>query len=60
MEAAEARAVDILTNHKAHLLGLANELLEKRSMSAAEILPWVHVVQENVAQADSAKTPSEA
>jgi cell division protease FtsH len=45
MEAAEERAIAILTTHKANLLGLAETLLEKRSMHAAEILPWVHAVQ---------------
>jgi ATP-dependent Zn protease len=51
MEAAEERAIAILTTHKANLLGLAETLLEKRSMHAAEILPWVHAVQAHVAEA---------
>lgn len=51
MEAAEDRAIAILTTHKVNLLGLAETLLEKRSMHAAEILPWVHAVQEHAAQA---------
>lgn len=45
LEVAEARAIALLTKHKANLLGLAETLLEKRSMHAAKILPWVHAVQ---------------
>ena len=45
MEAAEERAIALLTNHRATLLGLAETLLEKRSMGADEILPWVRAVQ---------------
>ncbi len=46
LEAAEASAAGILTRHETHLLGLAKELLEKRSMSAGEILPWVSAIQD--------------
>jgi MoxR-like ATPase len=52
MEAAEERALAILTTHRANLLGLAETLLQKRSMRADEILPWVHAVQAHAAQAD--------
>lgn len=45
LEAAEARAVEILALHRGYLLGLATDLLEKRSMGAAEILSWVQAVQ---------------
>ena len=46
LEAAEASATEILTTHETNLLGLANELLEKRSMAAGEILPWVRAIQD--------------
>jgi MoxR-like ATPase len=52
MEAAEKRALAILTTHRANLISLAQTLLEKRSMRKEEILPWVHAVQAHVAQAD--------
>ena len=52
MEAAEERALAILTTHRANLISLAETLLEKRSMRAEEILPWVHAVQAQAAQAD--------
>jgi ATP-dependent Zn protease len=52
LEAAEARAGNIVATHKANLLGLAEDLLEKRSMRADEVLPWVHAVQAHAAQAD--------
>ena len=45
LEAAEARALAILTTHKANLISLAEALLDKRSMRADEILPWVNAVQ---------------
>ncbi len=45
LEAAEASAAKILTTHETHLLGLAKELLDKRSMTASEILPWVRAIQ---------------
>lgn len=52
MEAAEERALAILTTHQANLISLAETLLEKRSMREEEILPWVHAVQAHAAQAD--------
>jgi len=52
MEAAEERALAILTTHRANLISLAETLLEKRSMGRDEILPWVHAVQAHAAQAD--------
>jgi ATP-dependent Zn protease len=51
MEAAEERAHVILTTHRANLISLAEHLLEKRSMRADEILPWVHAVQAYAAEA---------
>jgi cell division protease FtsH len=65
LEAAQERAGGILATHRANLLGLAEALLEKRSMRAEEILPWVHAVQTNVSQAEEASggdrtAPSEA
>lgn len=54
MEAAEERALAILTTHQANLISLAETLLEKRSMREDEILPWVHAVQAHAAQADEA------
>lgn len=54
LEAAQERAVALLTAQRANLLGLAEALLEKRSMRAEEILPWVHAVQANAAPADEA------
>jgi ATP-dependent Zn protease len=54
MEGAEERAITILTTHKANLLALAETLLEKRSMGADEILPWVHAVQAHDPQAKEA------
>jgi hypothetical protein len=54
MEAAEERALAILTTHRANLISLAETLLEKRSMREDEILPWVHAVQAHAAQADEA------
>ena len=54
MEAAEERALAILTMHRANLISLAQTLLEKRSMREEEILPWVHAVQAHVTQADGA------
>lgn len=53
LEAAEARAIALLTTHKVNLLGLAEDLLAKRSMRADEILPWVHNVQADATQADA-------
>lgn len=60
LDAAQGRAGNILAAQRANLLGLAEALLEKRSMRADEILPWAHAVQENVAQTDKAKVPSKA
>lgn len=54
LEAAQERAGNILAAQRANLLGLAEALLEKRSMRAEEILPWVHAVQTNVSQAEEA------
>jgi len=54
MEAAEERALAILTMHRANLISLAETLLEKRSMREEEILPWVHAVQAHATQADGA------
>ena len=54
MEAAEERALAILTMHRANLISLAQTLLEKRSMREEEILPWVHAVQAQAVQADEA------
>jgi ATP-dependent Zn protease len=51
LEAAEARALAILTTHRANLISLAETLLDKRSMRADEILPWVHAVQAHAAEA---------
>ena len=51
MEAAEERALAILTTHRANLISLAETLLDKRSMGADEILPWVHAVQAHDPQA---------
>jgi ATP-dependent Zn protease len=58
LEVAEARSVALLTTHRAALLGLAEDLLAKRSMRADEILPWVHAVQAQAADAD--ETPTDA
>ena len=65
LEAAQERAGNILAAQRANLLGLAEALLEKRSMRAEEILPWVHAVQADAAPADEASgsdrtAPSEA
>lgn len=54
LDAAQERAGNILAAQRANLLGLAEALLEKRSMTAAEILPWVHVVQSTAAQSEDA------
>jgi cell division protease FtsH len=58
LEAAEARAFEILTTHEAHLLGLAKELLEKRSMAADEILPWVSAIQDGFPLPEGSMTTS--
>ena len=50
LTAAEARAKTILTTHKAALIGLAEEVLTKRSLRAEEVLPWVQAVQTEAAQ----------
>lgn len=54
LDAAQERAGNILAAQRANLLGLAATLLEKRSMTAAEILPWVHAVQSTAAQSEDA------
>lgn len=54
LEAAQERAGNILAAQRANLLGLAEALLEKRSMRADEILPWVHAVQSTSAQSEEA------
>jgi hypothetical protein len=54
LEAAEERAGNILAAQRANLRGLAEALLEKRSMTAAEILPWVHAVKSTAAQSEDA------
>ncbi|HCZ01224.1 MAG: hypothetical protein A3D16_21950 [Rhodobacterales bacterium RIFCSPHIGHO2_02_FULL_62_130] len=52
LDAAQERAGNILAAQRANLLGLAEALLEKRSMTAAEILPWVHAVQGTLSPKD--------
>jgi ATP-dependent Zn protease len=54
LDAAQERAGNILVAQRANLLGLAEALLEKRSMRADEILTWVHAVQSTSAQSEEA------